>query len=73
MKVKNRTQKFVYNSMSTAIMQIFTMVVGFIIPKVMLNSYGSEINGLVSSISQFIAYFNLVEAGLAGAAIYSLY
>jgi hypothetical protein len=39
----------------------------------MLMFYGSEINGLVSSISQFIAYFNLVEAGLSGAAVYALY
>lgn len=73
MKTGNRTQKFIYNSISTATMQIVTMIVGFITPKVMLNSYGSEINGLVSSIAQFIAYFNLVEAGLAGAAIYALY
>jgi hypothetical protein len=49
------------------------MVVGFIVPRIMLTVYGSEINGLVSSVSQFIAYFNLVEAGLAGAAVYSLY
>ena len=39
----------------------------------MLKYYGSEINGLVSSINQFIVYFNLVEAGLSGAAIYALY
>ena len=49
------------------------MLAGFITPRVMLKAYGSEINGLVTSIYQFIAYFNLVEAGLAGAAIYALY
>lgn len=69
----NRTKKFLYNSTATALMQLITMIVGFITPRVMLNAYGSEINGLVSSITQFISYFNLVEAGLAGAAIYALY
>jgi O-antigen/teichoic acid export membrane protein len=69
----SRTKSFLYNSIATAFMQIVTMIVGFITPKIMLRYYGSEINGLVSSISQFIAYFNLVEAGLAGAAIYALY
>lgn len=69
----NRTKKFLYNSTATALMQLITMIVGFITPRVMLNAYGSEINGLVSSIAQFISYFNLVEAGLAGAAIYALY
>lgn len=69
----SRTRKFFYNSMSTAFYQVIVMVAGFITPRIMLKYYGSEINGLVSSINQFIVYFNLVEAGLSGAAIYALY
>lgn len=69
----SRTKKFIYNSSSTAALQVITMLVGLIIPRIMLTNYGSEVNGLVSSISQFISYFNLVEAGLAGAAVYALY
>lgn len=69
----SRTKKFFYNSISTAFYQIILMISGFIIPRYMLIYYGSEINGLISSISQFIIYFNLVEAGLSSAAIYSLY
>lgn len=69
----NRTQKFIYNSVSTALLQIVVMIVGFVLPRAMLKYYGSEINGLVSSITQFMTYFSLVEAGLAGAAVYSLY
>ena len=68
-----RTKKFFYNSISTAFYQIVLMITGFITPRIMLKYYGSEINGLVSSINQFIVYFNLVEAGLSGAAIYALY
>ena len=68
-----RTEKFLRNSASTALLQVVTMVSGFIIPKVMLMVYGSEINGLVSSINQFIRYFMLVEAGLSAAVVYSLY
>jgi len=62
-----------YNSISTAIYQVIVMLIGFVTPRVMLSCYGSEINGLVSSINQFITYFNVVEAGLAGASIYALY
>ncbi|MBW9148513.1 hypothetical protein K2F40_05935 [Clostridium sp. CM028] len=69
----NRTKKFFYNSISTAFYQVVLMIAGFITPFIMLKFYGSEINGLVSSINQFIVYFNLVEAGLSGAAIYALY
>jgi O-antigen/teichoic acid export membrane protein len=69
----SRTKKFIYNTFTTALYQIVVMIVGFITPKVFLNAYGSETNGLVTSINQFITYFNLVEAGLAGAAVYALY
>lgn len=68
-----RTKAFLYNSISTASLQIAAMLSGFIIPRYMLVYYGSEINGLISSILQFIAYFNLVEAGISGAAVYALY
>jgi len=69
----SRTKKFLYNSATTAFYQIILMFAGLITPRIMLKYYGSEINGLVSSINQFIVYFNLVEAGLSGAAIYALY
>ena len=69
----SRTKKFMYNTITTAIYQVIVLLVGLITPRVFLNAYGSEINGLVTSINQFITYFNLVEAGLAGAAVYALY
>ena len=68
-----RSKKFMYNSITTALLQVVTMIAGFITPRFMLTAYGSEINGLVSSILQFISYFNLVEAGLSSAAVFSLY
>lgn len=49
------------------------MIAGIIIPRVILNAYGSETNGLLVSITQIISYFVLLEAGIAGAAVYSLY
>lgn len=69
----SRTKRFFYNSVTTALYQVVVMLAGFITPRVMLKFYGSEINGLISSINQFILYFNLVEAGLSGPAIYALY
>lgn len=69
----NRTQKFALNSLTAAISQIVVMIVGLITPRLMISTYGSEINGLVSSLNQFISYMALVEAGIGGAAIFSLY
>lgn len=69
----NRTKLFAKNSISTGAYQICLIAYGFIVPKMMMIYYGSEINGLVSSINQIITYLNLVEAGLAGAAVFALY
>lgn len=69
----NRTQKFALNSLTSMISQIVVMAAGMITPRLMIATYGSEMNGLVSSLNQFILYITLVEAGIGGAAIYSLY
>lgn len=69
----NRTKKFAMNSLVSALSQIVVLIVGFITPRIMIQTYGSEINGLVSSLHQIISYISLVEAGIGGAAIFSLY
>ena len=66
----NRTQKFALNSTTAALYQIIAMLLGFITPSLMISTYGSEVNGLVSSINQLISYISLVEAGLSGAAVF---
>ena len=68
-----RTNRFAKNVIFSAIAQIITMICGFIVPKIMLNYYGSEINGLVSSITQVMTYIALIEGGLSGASIFALY
>lgn len=69
----SRTKAFIHNMAASAVLQAVNMLSGIIVPRIMLIYYGSEINGLVSSIVQFISYFNIVEAGLGGAVIFSLY
>lgn len=69
----NRTEKFLKNTLATGLLQIITMIAGFIIPKIMLVYFGSEINGIVTSITQLISYLTLLEAGLSGATVFSLY
>ncbi|MDV7785564.1 lipopolysaccharide biosynthesis protein [Enterococcus gallinarum] len=70
---KGRTKLFAINSVYAILNQIIIIGAGFVIPKFMIMYYGSEINGLVSSINQFIAYFNVVEAGLSSATVFVLY
>ena len=69
----SRTVSFAKNVVSTGLASIITMLAGFVIPRVMLTVYGSEVNGLVTSVSQFISYFSLVEAGIGASTTYALY
>jgi len=69
----NRSTKFMYNTIASIFQQLVVFGVGMVLPRVMLQYYGSEINGITSSIRQFINYFALVEAGIGASAIYALY
>ena len=69
----NKTQKFFVNTVGSAMQQVVTILLGFIVPIFMIKTYGSEVNGIITSITQCISYISLVEAGLSGAAVYSLY
>ena len=53
--------------------QIVSITCGFIIPRLMLTAFGSEANGLVTSINQFLNYVSLLEGGVSGVAVAALY
>lgn len=59
-----RSKKAVKNILISVLLQIITILCGFIVPKLIINSYGSKVNGLLSSITQFLAYITLLEAGV---------
>jgi len=54
-------------------LQISNTLFGLIITPLMIERFGSSVNGMVASISQFIAYITIVEAGIGAAAIANLY
>ena len=53
--------------------QLLILAFGMIVPRMMILTYGSEVNGFFSSISQLLSYLTLLEAGLGAAAIQALY
>lgn len=62
-----------FNTISNLMLQIITVISGFVIPKIILNYFGSEVNGLVSSLNQFLCYISLVEGGITGVLMANLY
>ncbi|PRR81761.1 lipopolysaccharide biosynthesis protein [Clostridium vincentii] len=68
-----KSRYVIKNSFYAILFQLIVTIFGFITPRLIIMYYGSEINGLTSSINQVIRCLNLLEAGLAGAAVYELY
>ncbi|WP_054742968.1 lipopolysaccharide biosynthesis protein [Cellulosilyticum ruminicola] len=68
-----RTRNAIYNTFSATTVQILTFFIGIILPRMLLVTYGSELNGLRASINQFISYLYILEMGLGGALTYALY
>ncbi len=69
-KIKHVT---LWNAGCSLLLQLVTIFSGFIIPRCILNLFGSEANGLVSSINQFLNYVALFEGGLSSVIMASFY
>lgn len=70
MKSYRKTFKNIYTDIGG---KIILLIVGIILPKLYIENFGSEINGLVSSINNILVYINLLEAGVGGASTQALY
>lgn len=69
----NRRKLLAFNTGSSLILQITTIICGFIVPRLILQTYGSEVNGLINSISQFLAIIAFLELGVGAVIQSSLY
>lgn len=68
-----RTKKAFYNITTEALMEIVAFVCALILPRLILSTFGSAYNGLVSSITQFLDYISLLTLGISGAVRVSIY
>jgi O-antigen/teichoic acid export membrane protein len=73
MKNMSRKREAFYTVSSNLLLQITIAICGFVLPPLIVQTYGSAMNGMVASITQFIAYLSIVEAGIGGASIAALY
>ena len=70
---KKTSNRLFTNMLSYAVLQIVNMLVGIFLPRLYLEVYGSEINGIVSTVNSFTTYFSYLEAGLGLTLIHSLF
>ncbi len=69
----NNTKKISRNLVLGIIGEVLLIVLGIIVPRFILTSYGSEINGLLTSVTQIYSYIGLLEAGVGAVTIQALY
>lgn len=68
-----RNKQAFKNMLSSLILQLVVALSGIILPRFFIMAYGSSVNGMVSSVGQFLTYLALVEAGISSAALVELY
>lgn len=59
-----RSKKALKNIITSLLQQVVTLICGLIVPRAIIGTFGSNVNGLVSSITQFLSYITLLEAGI---------
>lgn len=53
--------------------QVVSIICGFILPRAILTQYGSDVNGLMSSIAQFLGFITMAELGVSSVVQANLY
>lgn len=66
-------RKGTYNIIYGILNLLITALLGLIIPRLFLVNFGSEVNGLTSSIIQIFAYVGILEAGVGATTRQALY
>ena len=68
-----RSKRAAYNICTNILLQTIIVLYGFVVPKIIISNFGSNVNGLVSSITQFLAYITLLESGFGPVVKAALY
>ena len=56
-------KKLLLNTATALAAQFVVLVIGFVLPRLILEQYGSEVNGLTQSIKQFLGIITFLELG----------
>lgn len=69
----NRNKAMLVNGTASLVQQLVILICGLIVPRLVLKTFGSSANGMVSSVSQFISITSLIQGGITGASRVAFY
>lgn len=75
MSIKNSSRRIkAYVNIAFAFaLELVNVLAGFIVPRLVIRTFGSDANGLVSSISNFLGYVTLLQSGAGSVIRVALY
>ena len=73
MTLRNKKGRLSLNTIAPLLTQLMTIISGFVIPRLILEFFGSEVNGLTQSITQFLSIITFMEAGVGSVIRFNLY
>ena len=68
----NNSRKYL-NLFTSVGFQIVLMIFGFLVPRIVVTSYGSDANGVLNTVAQVFTYMTLLEAGIGKSTRNALY
>ena len=71
--IKSRSKKAFYNLLFGLIYEAVLAIGGILIPRFIILYYGSSVNGMIGSITQFLSVIALLKAGVGGVTRAALY
>lgn len=71
--MRSRGEKLALNTVSSLALQVVSVICGFILPRLILETFGSNVNGLVNSITQFLGVITLLDLGVGAVVQSALY
>ncbi len=70
---QKRLNHLKWNSITSLVYQLTLMIGGFILPNLILKRYGSVVNGMINSITQFLGIISFLEMGVGSVVTSTLY
>ena len=68
-----RSKNAVYNLVFSITYELMLVILGLIFPRLIINVFGSSVNGLTQTIAQILQLLSLLQAGAIGASIFQLF
>lgn len=67
------TKRSIKNVFASLISQVIILGLSFVLPRLIISNFSSQVNGFFSTVNQIYSYLEVLRAGVGAAAIHALY